>query len=61
MTDMAKPTKSCALVVDDVAIDKALNLITTAKNPVAVTEYAGGDPRAVESACASFANCFQFR
>ena len=37
-----------SLVVDDIAIDKALKLITTAKNPVAVTEYAGGDPRAVE-------------
>jgi acetolactate synthase I/II/III large subunit len=36
------------LVVDDIAIDKALKLITTAKNPVGVTEYAGGDPRAVE-------------
>ncbi len=37
-----------SLVVDDSAIDKALKLITTAKNPVAVTEHAGGDPRAVE-------------
>ena len=37
-----------SLAVDDSAIDKALKLITAAKNPVAVTEYAGGDPRAVE-------------
>jgi acetolactate synthase I/II/III large subunit len=34
--------------VDEAAIDKALEWITGAKNPVAVTEHAGGDPRAVE-------------
>jgi acetolactate synthase-1/2/3 large subunit len=34
--------------VDDTAIDKALEWITNAKNPVAVTEHVGGDPRAVE-------------
>ena len=34
--------------VDDSAIDKVLEWITSAKNPVAVTEHAGGDPRAVE-------------
>ncbi len=34
--------------VDDAAVDKALNWIAEAKNPVAVTEHAGGDPRAVE-------------
>lgn len=34
--------------VDDAAIDKALNWIADAKNPVAVTEHAGGDPRAVK-------------
>jgi acetolactate synthase-1/2/3 large subunit len=34
--------------VDDAAIDKALEWITNAKNPVAVTEHVGGDPRAVE-------------
>ena len=39
----ARPTQ-----VDDAAIDKALNLIADAKNPVAVTEHVGGDPRAVE-------------
>ncbi|MPZ78782.1 MAG: hypothetical protein GEU77_19955, partial [Deltaproteobacteria bacterium] len=36
------------VAVDDGAIDRALKLIATAKNPIAVTEYAGGDPRAVE-------------
>jgi acetolactate synthase-1/2/3 large subunit len=36
------------VAIDDGAIDKALNWIVTAKNPVAVTEHAGGDPRAVE-------------
>ena len=35
------------VAVDDNAIDRALKLIAAAKNPVAVTEYAGGDPRAV--------------
>jgi acetolactate synthase I/II/III large subunit len=34
--------------VDDAAVDKALSWITEAKNPVAVTEHVGGDPRAVE-------------
>ena len=34
--------------VDDAAVDKALNWIVDAKNPVAVTEHAGGDPRAVK-------------
>jgi len=34
--------------VDDAAVDKALNWIADAKNPVAVTEHAGGDPRAVK-------------
>ena len=36
------------IAVDDAAIDRALNWIVDAKNPVAVTEHAGGDPRAVE-------------
>jgi acetolactate synthase I/II/III large subunit len=36
------------VAVDDKAIDQALKLIANAKNPVAVTEYVGGDPRAVE-------------
>ena len=35
--------------VDSAAIEKALSLIVNAKNPVAVTEHVGGDPRAVES------------
>jgi len=34
--------------VDDAALDKALDWITNANNPVAVTEHAGGDPRAVK-------------
>jgi len=34
--------------VSDAAIDRVLNLIATAKNPVALTEHVGGDPRAVE-------------
>src|SRR5918994_1461147 len=34
--------------VEDRAIDQALKLISAAKNPVAVTKHAGGDPRAVE-------------
>jgi acetolactate synthase-1/2/3 large subunit len=34
--------------VSDDSIDKALNLIAAAKNPVALTEHVGGDPRAVE-------------
>ncbi|HVO92577.1 MAG TPA: thiamine pyrophosphate-binding protein [Terriglobales bacterium] len=35
------------VAVGDDAIDKALEWITAAKNPIAVTEHAGGDPRAV--------------
>jgi acetolactate synthase-1/2/3 large subunit len=35
-------------VIDDGAIDKALGWIAAAKNPVAVTEHAGGDPGACE-------------
>jgi acetolactate synthase-1/2/3 large subunit len=34
--------------VSDDAIDRALGLIANAKNPVALTEHAGSDPRAVE-------------
>jgi acetolactate synthase-1/2/3 large subunit len=34
--------------VSDAAIDRTLNLIAAAKNPVALTEHVGGDPRAVE-------------
>jgi len=34
--------------VDDAAVDRALNWIVDARNPVAVTEHAGSDPRAVE-------------
>ena len=34
--------------VSDESIDRALNLIAGAKNPVALTEHVGGDPRAVE-------------
>ncbi len=34
--------------IGDTAIDKALSLIAAAKNPVALTEHVGGDPRAVE-------------
>jgi thiamine pyrophosphate-dependent acetolactate synthase large subunit-like protein len=37
-----------AHTVDDASIDKALNLIAAAKNPIALTEHVGGDPRAVE-------------
>jgi acetolactate synthase-1/2/3 large subunit len=37
-----------AHAVDDASIDKALNLIAAAKNPIALTEHVGGDPRAVE-------------
>ena len=37
-----------AHAVDDASIDKALNLIAAAKNPLALTEHVGGDPRAVE-------------
>jgi len=37
-----------AHAVDDASIDKALSLIAAAKNPVALTEHVGGDPRAVE-------------
>src|SRR5919106_5893976 len=38
-----------SMAVEDKAIDQALKLIVSAKNPIAVTEYVGGDPRAVES------------
>ncbi len=34
--------------VSDESIDRVLNLIAGAKNPVALTEHVGGDPRAVE-------------
>jgi acetolactate synthase-1/2/3 large subunit len=34
--------------VSDESIDRALHLIAAAKNPVALTEHVGGDPRAVE-------------
>ena len=37
-----------AHAVDDASIDKALSLIAAAKNPIALTEHVGGDPRAVE-------------
>lgn len=37
------------VAVDESAIDKALEWIAKAQNPVAVTEHAGGDPRAVQS------------
>ncbi len=37
-----------SVAVDDKAIDQALKLIASAKNPIAVTEYVGGDPLAVE-------------
>ncbi len=37
-----------AHTVDDASIDKALNLIAAAKNPIALTEHVGGEPRAVE-------------
>ena len=36
------------VAVDEAAIDKALGWLANAKNPIAVTEHAGGDPRAVE-------------
>jgi acetolactate synthase-1/2/3 large subunit len=37
-----------AVAVDDAAIERAVAMIATAKNPVVLTEHAGGDPRAVE-------------
>jgi acetolactate synthase-1/2/3 large subunit len=37
-----------AVSVDDAAIEKAVAMIASAKNPVVLTEHAGGDPRAVE-------------
>ncbi len=37
-----------AHAVDESSIDKALSLIAAAKNPIALTEHVGGDPRAVE-------------
>lgn len=36
------------IAVEDAALDNALRWITEARNPVAVTEHAGADPRAVE-------------
>lgn len=35
--------------VDDASIDRALNLIAAAKNPLALTEHVGGDPVAVKN------------
>ena len=47
--DHGKPNEVVrAQEVADDAIDRTLNLIATAKNPVALTEHVGGDPRAVE-------------
>ena len=37
-----------AVTVDDAAIERAVTMIASAKNPVLLTEHAGGDPRAVE-------------
>jgi acetolactate synthase I/II/III large subunit len=37
-----------AVAVDDAAIERAVAMIASAKNPVVLTEHAGGDPRAVE-------------
>jgi acetolactate synthase I/II/III large subunit len=37
-----------AVAVDDAAIERAVAMIANAKNPVVLTEHAGGDPRAVE-------------
>ena len=37
-----------AVGVDDAAIERAVAMIASAKNPVVLTEHAGGDPRAVE-------------
>ena len=37
-----------AVAVDDAAIERAVAMIADAKNPVVLTEHAGGDPRAVE-------------
>jgi acetolactate synthase-1/2/3 large subunit len=34
--------------VDEASVDRALALIAAAKNPIALTEHVGGDPRAVE-------------
>ena len=45
--DHGKPNEVVrAHEVNDGAIDRALRLIATAKNPVALTEHVGGDPRA---------------
>jgi acetolactate synthase I/II/III large subunit len=38
-----------AVAVDDAAIERAVAMIASAKNPVVLTEHAGGNPRAVES------------
>jgi acetolactate synthase-1/2/3 large subunit len=46
--DHGKPNKTVRPVeVEEGAVDEALAAILTANNPVAVTEHAGGDPRAV--------------
>jgi acetolactate synthase-1/2/3 large subunit len=37
-----------AVAVDDAAIERAVAMISDAKNPVVLTEHAGGDPRAVQ-------------
>jgi acetolactate synthase I/II/III large subunit len=37
-----------AVAVDDTAIERAVAMIASAKNPVVLTEHAGSDPRAVE-------------
>jgi thiamine pyrophosphate-dependent acetolactate synthase large subunit-like protein len=47
--DHGKPNEVVrAQEVSDDSIDRALNVIAAAKNPVALTEHVGGDPRAVE-------------
>lgn len=43
VTEVVRP-----VAVDNAALDKALRWITEAKHPVAVTEHAGADPRALE-------------
>jgi acetolactate synthase I/II/III large subunit len=37
-----------AVAVDDAAVERAVAMIANARNPVVLTEHAGGDPRAVE-------------
>ncbi len=47
--DHGKPNEVVrAHEVGDDAIERTVNLIAAAKNPVALTEHVGGDPRAVE-------------